>query len=114
MSAARQWCIFRSDSVESAVRISLRIAQRMYGGVEAKYSLPLPFLRYNMPSKHLYTIRRTILIGPIIAFLGGFGLVFLAPEMTLWGPVFWFGIAMTILYVLWTMATMLDEIYESA
>ena len=39
-----------------------------------------------MPSNHLYTIRRTILIGPIIAFFGGFGLTFLVPEMNLWGP----------------------------
>ena len=34
--------------------------------------------------------------------------------MNAWAPVFWFGIAMTILYVLWTMATMLGEIAEPA
>ena len=32
-----------------------------------------------MPSNHLSAIRRTILIGPIVAFLVGFGLTFLAP-----------------------------------
>lgn len=66
-----------------------------------------------MPSNHLYAIRRAILLGPIIAFLGGFVVVFLAPEMNLWAEVFWLGLFMTILYVLWRMATMLDKIYES-
>ncbi|GAB3025352.1 hypothetical protein [Natronobiforma cellulositropha] len=66
-----------------------------------------------MSSTHLLRIRRTIVGLPVIALVLGFVLAFALDDSSVVWLAFWVGIAITVLAVLWLLASMVDAL-ESA
>jgi len=65
-----------------------------------------------MPSKRVHTIRRAILGIPLASLILGYFAMFVFDTVEAIWAVFCIGIAATVLFVLWHLSSMLEELSQ--
>ena len=65
-----------------------------------------------MPSKRVHTIRRAIFGIPLASLILGYVAMFVFDTTGAIWSAFWIGIAVTVLFVLWHLSSMVEELSQ--